>query len=112
MTPADGDDAIGNREILQKIDQDGDDAIVRKIMIHLLLLPLADDDAIAKRDLGIAGKNLIATLLLNHLLPDAAAAKNHVLPGHHLQKIAVLKNLHHHNLLGEKDSNPVLQGNN
>ena len=57
------------RQIHQKVDQDGNDAIVNKIMIHWL--PRAEDEA-------IAAKNLIAILLLNHLVHDAAAAKNQV----------------------------------
>ena len=85
-------------QIQKKIGQDEDDAIVKRIMIHFIL-PVAAADAV---------KNPMAIPLLNHLVPDAAAVKNqHRLD--HLQKTTVLEDLHHHNLPGEKDLNPILQ---
>ena len=116
---ADAEEHIINRTIPQipkKIGQDEDDAIVKMIMTHLIL-PVAAADAV-KNPIAIpplnhlvpavdAVKNPIAIPLLGHLVPDAAAAKNHVLQGH--QKTTVLEDLHHHNLPGEKDLNPILQ---
>jgi hypothetical protein len=85
-------------QIQKKIGQDEDDAIVKRIMIHLIL-PVAAADAV---------KNPMAIPLPNHLVHDAAAVKNqHRLD--HLQKTRVLEDLHHHNLPGEKDLNPILQ---
>jgi hypothetical protein len=85
-------------QIQKKIAQDEDDAIVKRIMIHLIL-PVAAADAV---------RNPMAIPLPNHLVHDAAAVKNqHRLD--HLQKTRVLEDLHHHNLPGEKDLNPILQ---
>ena len=92
---ADAEEHIINRTIPQipkKIGQDGDDAIVKMIMTHLIL-PVAAADAV---------KNPIAIPLLNHPVPDADAVKNQDLLDH-LLKTTVLADLHHHNLPGEKD---------
>jgi hypothetical protein len=98
---ADAEEHTINRRIPQiqkKIGQDEDDAIVKRIMIRLIL-PVAAADVV---------KNPIAIPLLNHLVHNAAAVKNQRRLDH-LQKTRVLEDLHHHNLPGEKDLNPILQ---
>jgi hypothetical protein len=94
----DEEETIINRQILQKIHQDGDDVIIRRKVGPTL--PLVEDET---------AKNLIV-IPLNHLVHKKAAAKNQILPDHHLQKITVLKGLHE--LLGGKDLNQNLHRNN
>jgi hypothetical protein len=105
---ADGEEAMVNLRnqpqiIQKKIDLDGDDAIEKKIMIHLLILLAAED--------GIAPKNLIATLLLDHLVHGEAATTNRTLAIPPLHQKIIPEDLHHPNLPGEKDLNLILHQN-
>jgi hypothetical protein len=104
----DAEEAIVNRRnqpqiIQKKIDLDGDDAIEKKIMIHLLILLAAED--------GIAPKNLIGTLLPDHLVYGEAATTNRTLAIPPLHQKIIPEDLHHPNLPGEKDLNLVLHQN-
>ena len=76
----DADDAILRKKIQQKTPPDADDAILSPKITHLP--PLAEKDDIA--------------------------AKNHALKIHLPQQRVILENLHHHNVPGEKDLNPIL----
>ena len=105
---ADVEEAMVNRRnqpqiIQKKIDLDGDDAIEKKMIIHLLILLAAED--------RIASKNLIGTLILDHLVHKEAGTTNRTLAIPPLHQKIIPEDLHHPNLPGEKDLNLVLHQN-